>query len=532
MRRVRVLIAALVLSSLISLGVSSCTALFGGPLESKPSAAENFDTSAPNSPSCGGLLYLDVNTDLPPTISWTSGGNGGIGLFRVRINGAPWQTVLEPPPYEAAQITAEGDYLFEVQERDEAGNWSESGSFRFRVVTDLPPAPAVTSPLGPAGLFTQDTTPTWEFTDIGSDDVVTNWRYSFNGVDWTEISPPGPPYSYTAPASPDGTYNFFVQQERALGGWTEPGSHYLTIDTVAPATPSVLLRKADGSYVAAPGTVRTHQDPLTVQFVGALVGGGNGSMEYSYDGAAPAAISELTDAAVGPLTLLPGTGILRAGEYDAAGNISVLSTGVSIGLDSTVPTVSGPALTADQRPTWSWSNTVSGSGTYEITISNGAIGFTPIVEQVSNTVYTPPTDLPTAQGQPYSVSVVAFDEYGYPSATGTLPGGTEVIPGGDLEITIVLDEPADRTITLTGDSTVDIGGTLDASVSAGFSINSYAWYAGSPYQLQSTGASVNFTPGAIGLDPGTQRLELFYTVIDGAGVEQLYSAELYFDVYN
>lgn len=448
------------------------------------------------------------------------------------MNGGSWETVLEPPPYWANQITAEGDYLFEVQERDEAGNWSESGSFRFRVVADLPPAPVITSPLGPAGLFTQDTTPTWDFTDIGTDDVITNWRYSFDADAWAEISPPGPPYSYTTPALPDGTFSFYVQQERALGGWTAAGSHYLTIDTVAPATPSVLLRRADGSYLPPPATVRTHQDPVTVQLVGVLVGGGNGSMEFSYDGGAPIATSEMTDRAIGPLAILPAAGTLRAGEYDAAGNIDVLSTGVSIGLDTSVPAVTGPSISADQRPTWSWSETVAGSGEFEITISNSATGFAPVVEQLSTTAYTPPTDLPTAQGQPYSVSVVALDNYGYPSGPGTLAGGTEIIPGGDLEISIVLQEPADRTITLAGDSSVDINGTFDAWVSAGFAINSYAWYAGNPYELQSSGTSVSFSPRAIGLDPGAQRLELFYTVIDGAGIEQLYSAELYFDVSN
>lgn len=515
----------------LMIAVLGCEGFVNAPEEVTASVTEEFDLNAPLTPSVGGSLYLDIDTDLPPILSWSTGGGDGIGIYRVRINGGNWKTITESPPYTVSEITALGEYVVEIQERDSAGNWSDSTGFTFRVVAELPPAPAVSCVEGLASnSFTNRTTLSWAFTDIGSEDVVHNWRYSFDLQNWTEVAPSAPPYFVTFSSLRDGTYTFFVAQEQALGGWTAPGSHTLTVDTVAPPTPTIRLIDAQGEYFVPEGAVLTHADPFPVEFKGVLGGGGNGLISFNYNGGPSTEVAEETETGVTRLVELPATGGISAGERDAAGNLALGDTGVRIGRDSTPPTVSGAALTADQTPTWSWTNTDAGVGDYIVTISNDATGFTPIREELSTTSYTPATALPAAFGNPYAVEVVALDAYGFPSTAGSLAGGTEIVPGGDLTIGIVLEEPRDKTVTLTGDSSVALNGLFSASVSASFSIVSYAWYAGSPVALQSTGSSLDFVPSAIGLVPGTHRLQLFYAVLDGSGNEQLYSAELYFDV--
>ena len=120
-----------------------------------------------------------------------------------------------------------------------------------------------------------------------------------------------------------------------------------------------------------------------------------------------------------------------------------------------------------------------------------------------------------------------------------------IVPGGDLQISIVLDDPRSRQITLTGDRSVNMYGTFDMTVvvpgDAGFSIDpdSYVWYVSGqsvPGYLSSSiegGVQLSFMVGGqeVSLEPGTHRLQLFYVAIDDAtGESTPYSAELYFDV--
>lgn len=518
--------------------LAGCEQLVTTAPEVTTSVSESFDLEPPGDPSVGSSLYLDIDTDLPPVMSWTTGGNGGTGVFRWRINGGPWTTTVTPPPLFLNSVGTLGEYRFEVQERDLAGNWSASAATTFRIVVDLPPAPVVTAVAGglPAtsGQYVNDQTPTWNFTDVAiafpDADVVENWRYSFDQSNWSEIAL----QSYSPPPLSDGTYTLYVQQEQALGGWTVSGSHTLTVDTVAPPIPDLFFKTTGGSYIEETGAVLTHSDFIVFQLRSIIGGGGNGTTQWEYNGGGlnPGVIAG-TDVTLTPILDDPVVGVMEAGERDAAGNQSFGATGVTVSQDTSSPVVSGPSVTADQTPTWSWTNTGAGTGDFRVLVGGGPAGFAGIDTTVSAPSFTPSTDLPTGEGTPYTVEVRAIDKYGYESVGGVLAGGTEVVPGGDLDISITLDEPEDLLINLTGDTSVDrTTGTFSASVAPAFTVASYNWYVDGV--SRGTGNSLSFTPAD--LDPpllaGTRRLQLFYTVVDGAGNTQLYSAELYFDVTN
>ncbi len=522
----------------VTLLLASCEQLVTAPTDVAPSVSESFDLEPPGDPSVGGALYLAIDTDLPPIMNWSSGGNGGTGVFRWRINGGPWTTTVTPPPLYLNEVDSLGEYRFEVQERDIAGNWSASASTTFRIVIDLPPAPLVTAEAivdgTPTAIFSgtpvNDTTPDWDWTDVGTDDVLANWRYSFDQSNWTETTV----QDYTPAPLEDGTYTLYVQQEQVLGGWTAAGSHVVQIDTVPPPIPDIFFRTTGGSYIQETGEVITHSNFLEFQMRSVLGGGGSGVTDWEYGGGDlnPGVLAG-TDVTLAGLSELPTLSGLSAGERDAAGNTSFGPTGVRVAQDIGAPTVSGPSVTADQTPTWSWTNTTAGEGSYRVLIGGGPVGFAGIDTVVTGTSFTPSADLPTGEATPYTVTVRAIDKYGYESFDGILFGGTEVVPGGDLDISITLDEPEDLVINLTGDTSVDrTTGTFNASVAPAFTVESYNWYVDGV--SRGTDNDISFTPAS--LDPpllaGTYRLQLFYTVLDAADNPQLYSAELYFDVTN
>lgn len=92
-----------------------------------------IDTIAPNAPVVTGAAFT---SDRTPTWNWTSGGGGGNGSFRHKLDnsdlstGATETTSLGYTP--ETDMTA-GPHTLYVRERDEAGNWSVSGSFTITI---------------------------------------------------------------------------------------------------------------------------------------------------------------------------------------------------------------------------------------------------------------------------------------------------------------------------------------------------------------------------------------------------------------
>lgn len=170
------------------------------PLNQDPDFSTDFDLEPPTSSS---LTGVSATTNQQPSWQYDSGGNGAY-LFRYRLNGAEWQQVTHTPPgpytYTPPAPLPEGIYVFEVQERDDRGNWSEPKSFRTAVDLTPPEPPSVTTN---GANPTSNTQPTWVWSsNTGNGNFVVTGDAALAG-----LPGPGPTTSYTPPSPlPDGSY--------------------------------------------------------------------------------------------------------------------------------------------------------------------------------------------------------------------------------------------------------------------------------------------------------------------------------------
>ena len=102
------------------------------------SATTLIDLTPPSKPLVQGL---EITKSRRPTWSW-SGSSGGVGSFRYKLDNPDLTTNAlggSNASYTPAQDLIDGLHIFYVQERDEAGNWSSSGSFATLIDTVAPP---------------------------------------------------------------------------------------------------------------------------------------------------------------------------------------------------------------------------------------------------------------------------------------------------------------------------------------------------------------------------------------------------------
>lgn len=95
-------------------------------------ASENPASSpAPPVVDCGSPM-----SDTTPTWSWSSGG-GGSGIFRYRLDNGPWAEETLATLFTPEIPLAEGRHRLQVEERDQAGNWSLPGEKLFDCASGL-----------------------------------------------------------------------------------------------------------------------------------------------------------------------------------------------------------------------------------------------------------------------------------------------------------------------------------------------------------------------------------------------------------
>jgi hypothetical protein len=103
--------------------------------------AVTVDTTPPSAPLVGGLSPTSL---AKPTWQWASGG-GGNGTFRYRLDNADLTrgaTETADASFTPAVPLANGTHTLYVQERDDAGNWSEPGSRAIVVEGGARPTPS------------------------------------------------------------------------------------------------------------------------------------------------------------------------------------------------------------------------------------------------------------------------------------------------------------------------------------------------------------------------------------------------------
>ncbi|MCX5758531.1 MAG: Ig-like domain-containing protein, partial [Candidatus Hydrogenedentes bacterium] len=195
-------------------------------LAAGPSTTFSVDNTAPTAPTVTGAT--PTNT-LKPTWNWTAGG-GGNGTFRYQLDsqaGTWTETALLT--YTPTSNLTEASHTLYVQERDDAGNWSASGSKTIAI--DAHAAPPVISGIeddtGTVGDgITNDHSLKIKGTSEGNAMVevfkagVSLGTIGANGSGaWT--------YDHTGTSLPDGDYSFTAVQTDPLGNESDDSSPFV-----------------------------------------------------------------------------------------------------------------------------------------------------------------------------------------------------------------------------------------------------------------------------------------------------------------
>ena len=300
--------------------------------------AYEYDATPPNAPVVTGP---DSPTNNPrPSFTWSSGGNGGAGLYRCGFAEGLWiVTETSETTFAPASDVSDGRYILYVQERDVAGNWSVSGTWAVTVDTVGPNAPAVRGPLSPC----KNPRPVWAWSGDGGGGAHL-YRYGYSEDAWlaTDVTA----VDLTPEEDlPDGSHTLYVQERDAAGNWSASGSFAVTVDATPPNAPAV---------GGAPSLTANALPEWT------WVSGGNGGAgQYRFGFientwlAEEAATNSFTPAAPLP----DGTHTLFVQERDAAGNWSA-SGAFTVTVDTTPPgapvVVGSVSPPTSAKPAWTW----------------------------------------------------------------------------------------------------------------------------------------------------------------------------------
>ena len=285
-----------------------------------------IDRTPPVAPVVSGPTLTNSPT---PTWSWSSGGGGGDGTFRYRLDnsdlttGATETANLSFTP--GAALSEKGHTLY-VQERDVAGNWSDSGSFAIEVDTVAPTATLSDVPTGE----TQATSATLT---VGGDGVVAyKFQHRYNqGIvaDYADETPVSVPISRSTLG--EGGHTIAVIGRDSAGNWqvSETTTSWI-VDTIPP---TAVIKDAP-------------PDPNNRANVNLTVGG-DGVVAYRYkldDGAYSGETPIATT--INLASLAEGTHTVAVIGRDSAGNWQAEANAKTIGwlVDLTVPALSVSTL--------------------------------------------------------------------------------------------------------------------------------------------------------------------------------------------
>jgi hypothetical protein len=243
---------------------------------------------------------------------------------------------------------SDGVHHLTVTQRDRAGNESPvSATLDITIDTIAPAAPsapvlAAGSDTGAAGDgITSDSTPT--FSGSGAEPGRTVRLYANEReVGHTNANDKGEWSITVSDALPDQTYSFGVKQFDLAGNKSGYSSSFtLTIETGAPAAPTLSLAAATDSGAAGDGITKT-DNPI-------IEGRGEAGAKLElFDGSA--LLLSTTVNPSGNWSMVPalaeGIHLLNARQTDSAGNVGVLSDFLRIVVDKTAAAPSVPLLAA------------------------------------------------------------------------------------------------------------------------------------------------------------------------------------------
>jgi outer membrane protein OmpA-like peptidoglycan-associated protein len=295
------------------------------------------DTTAPGAPTVSGK---PSGTTRATTARFTFTGDEAGGSFECRYgaDGASWDACASPTDLTGL---SEGAKRFSIRQVDAAGNAGTPDVTTWTVDTTAPGAPTITTK--PAAR-SNVTSPTFAWTGA---EAGGTYECSLDGFASVTICTSG----WTPALYGEGAQRFSVRQVDAAGNTGAAADYDWTLDTTAPAAPTVTTAPAARSNDAAPAFAWT----------GAEAGG---TYECSLDSAAFAACTSGATVAVSG----EGSHTFRVRQVDAAGNRGSAAT-TTWTFDTTGPAApsvtSGPdAVSASASATIAFTGAEAG-GSYE-----------------------------------------------------------------------------------------------------------------------------------------------------------------------
>jgi VCBS repeat-containing protein len=468
---------------------------------STPDVTITVDTAAPGTPVLGSVIddQLPVTgaianggatNDTRPTLSGT--GEAG-ALLTISDNGTAIGSVVVGPggnwTFTPTTDLDNGPHSITLVATDKAGNASTpSTGFNFNVDTVAPAAPAlpvVTDDTGSTpvtlatGIPTRDSVPTLS----GTTDANATVRIYDNGtlIGSTTADSSGN-WSYSGSTFTDGSHPITLKVTDPAGNTSATSPTFtLVVDTTPPATPTITSVVDDQPAGIGPLT----NGQLTNDSQPTLSGRGEaGATLTILDGTA--VLGSVTVQPDGSWTFTPGTP-LTGGNHsftvtatDAVGNTSAPSSGFTVVVDITPPTV--PVITGVTDNTLPVTGAVADGGSTNDTrpVLNGtgeigsiitiysdgvALGSTTVGSD-GNWTFRPPTALTTG---PHDFTLTATDAAGNtsgPSADWTVTVDT-VAPNAPV-ISSIVDDTGSVTGPITGtqpsnDTTPTLNGTAEAN---------------------------------------------------------------------
>lgn len=332
-----------------------------------------IDLDAPDAPEVRGI---SPTNSTKPTWTWSSSG-AEEPLYRVRLDSAkfaPDSEALAATSYTPSEELTEGTHTLYVQERDDAGNWSVSGSFTITIDRTGPNAPTVKG-----STPTSNRRPAWSWTVNGGGKGY--FRCALDTADFGDNTFFTSALAYNAASDLDeGEHVLHVQEQDTSGNWSSSGSFSITIDVTPPPAPVISAPSASNS--------------LQPEWSWTSGGGGSGTYRYKLDSddLSTGATSNNATSFSPPTNLSEGPHTFFVQESDTTGNWSTIAL-KAIVIDTTAPetpNVNGSTLTNNKKPSWQWAPVSGGNGTFRYKIDAAAFSGETTVD---TTAFTAADDL-------------------------------------------------------------------------------------------------------------------------------------------
>ena len=400
----------------------------------------------------------NLTNDTTPTWSWTHDVVNGKGTYRYQLNNSGTWTTITNTAFTPASALTDGTYTLTVQESNNDNYWSKSGSFTLTLDSIPPNAVNVIS----GASTTNDTTPTWTWSSGGGGNGT--YRYELDDNDLSFGATETTTTTFTPGTLSQGIHTLYVQERDAAGNWSNSGSFTVTVDSTAPAAPTALALD-NGSDTGNSDTDKITND-TTPTFTGMAEPGSTVTL-YDTDGAAVLGTAA-SDASTGAWMITSvtlsssssGTSHnITAKATDAAGNVSALSSGILVTIDTSIGAPATPDLVRSSD---------SGSSTSDNITNDTTPTFVGTTEAGSTvTLYESSVILGTAVADGsgdwrITSSVLGDGSHSITAKAEDLAGNVSFASG---EITITIDTIKPTVAISDPSASITAGGPIDYTVS-------------------------------------------------------------------